>query len=112
MAKKLQQKEEEDHDGHPEDEQLMLDQKLAMEAQDAELARMLQEKERAKARKARERARQKKLERERLQLQQQHIDERNLTERPQRPDKLDLKTQSIKNRARYSANYSDRKSVV
>lgn len=84
----------------------MLDQKLAMEAQDAELARMLQEKERAKARKARERARQKKVERERLQLQQQQADEQDLTERPQRPDRLDLKTLSIKNRARYSANYS------
>ncbi|XP_071577127.1 uncharacterized protein [Temnothorax nylanderi] len=110
LAKKLQQEEEEDHDD-PEDERLMLDQKLAMEAQDAELARMLQEKERTKARKARERARQKKLERERLQLQQQQqqqqqADEQNLTERPQRPDRLDLKTVSIKNRARYSANYS------
>lgn len=91
----------EEHDG-PEDEQLMLDQKLAMEAQDAELARMLQEKERAKARKARERARQKKLER----LQQQQADEQNLTERPQRPDRLDLKTPSIKSRTRYPANYS------
>ncbi|XP_071640247.1 uncharacterized protein [Temnothorax longispinosus] len=108
LAKKLQQEEEEDHDD-PEDERLMLDQKLAMEAQDAELARMLQEKERTKARKARERARQKKLERERLQLQQQQqqqADEQNLTERPQRPDRLDLKTVSIKNRGRYSANYS------
>lgn len=79
----------------------MLDQKFAMEAQDAELARMLQEKERAKARKARERAKQKKLER----LQQQQADE-HLTERPQRPDRLDLKSLSIKNRGRYSANYS------
>lgn len=101
---------QEDRDG-PEDERLILDQKLAMEAQDAELARMLQEKERAKARKARERARQKKLERERLQLQQQQeqqqqTDEQNLVERPQRPDKLDLKTMSIKNRTRYSASYS------
>lgn len=104
------QQEEEDHDG-PVDERLMLDQKLAMEAQDAELARMLQEKERAKARKARERARQKKLERERMQLQQQQqADKQNLTERSQRPDKLDLKTLSIKNRPRYSTNcsqYSD-----
>ncbi|XP_011170376.1 coiled-coil domain-containing protein 50 [Solenopsis invicta] len=98
LAKKMQR---EEHDG-PEDEQLMLDQKLAMEAQDAELARMLQEKERAKARKARERARQKKLER----LQQQQADEQNLTERPQRPDRLDLKTPSIKSRTRYPANYS------
>lgn len=83
-----------------------MDQKLAMEAQDAELARMLQEKERAKARKARERARQKKLERLQLQQQQQQTDEQNLVERPQRPDKLDLKTLSIKNRTRYSASYS------
>lgn len=98
----MQQEEEEEHDG-PEDERLMLDQKLAMEAQDAELARMLQEKERAKARKARERAKQKKM--ERLQLQQQQTDEQNLMERPQRPDKLDLKILS-KNRTRYSANYS------
>ncbi|XP_011864624.1 PREDICTED: coiled-coil domain-containing protein 50 [Vollenhovia emeryi] len=101
LAKKLQQ-EENNPDG-PEDERLMLDQKLAMEAQDAELARMLQDKERAKARKARERARQKKLERERL---QQQADQQNLAERPQRPDRLDLKALSIKNRGRYSANYS------
>ncbi|XP_012059518.1 PREDICTED: coiled-coil domain-containing protein 50 [Atta cephalotes] len=104
LAKKLQ-KEEENHDD-PEDEQFMLDQKLAMEAQDAELARMLQDKERAKARKARERAKQKKLERERLQQQQQQADEQDLTERPQRPDRLDLKTLSNKNRTRYPANYS------
>ncbi|KAG5321684.1 CCD50 protein, partial [Acromyrmex heyeri] len=104
LAKKLQ-KEEENHDD-PEDEQFMLDQKLAMEAQDAELARMLQDKERAKARKARERAKQKKLERERLQQQQQQADEQDLTERPQRPDRLDLKTLSNKNQTRYSANYS------
>ncbi|XP_012530201.1 coiled-coil domain-containing protein 50 [Monomorium pharaonis] len=100
LAKKLQR--EEDHND-PEDEQLMLDQKLAMEAQDAELARMLQEKERAKARKARERAKQRKLERERL---QQQADEQNLTERPQRPDKLDLKSPLIKSRVRYPINYS------
>lgn len=82
----------------------MLDQKLAMEAQDAELARLLHDKERAKVRKARERARLRKL--ERLQQQQQQADEQNLTERPQRPDRLDLKTQSNKNRARYPANFS------
>ncbi|XP_011633618.1 trichohyalin-like isoform X1 [Pogonomyrmex barbatus] len=101
LARKLQQEEEEEEDNHdsPEDERLILDQKLAMEAQDAELARMLQEKERAKARKARERAKQKKLER----LQQQ-ADEQNLAERPQRPDRLDLKILSTKNRARYPAN--------
>lgn len=106
LAKKLQQ-EEENYDD-PEDERIILDQKLAMEAQDAELARMLQDKERAKARKARERARQKKLERERLQQQQQQADEQNLTEsqRPQRPDRLDLKTLSNKNRTRYPTNYS------
>lgn len=80
------------------DEQLILDQKLAMEAQDAELARMLQDKERAKARKAREKARQRKLERQQQQqLQQQQFDEQNLAERPQRPDRLDLRTPLVKN---------------
>ena len=73
----------------------MLDHKIAMEAQDAELARMLQEKERAKAKRARERARQKKLERQQQQ-QQQQLEEEQLSangslERPQRPDQLDLK---------------------
>lgn len=77
-----------------------------MEAQDAELARMLQEKERAKARKAREKARQKKLERERLQQQQQQqFEEQKLSERPQRPDKLDLRTPPAKSRARHPVNY-------
>lgn len=71
------------------DEQLMIDQKIAMEAQDAELARMLQDKERAKARRARERAKQKKLEKQQLQL----LEEQNAIEKPQRPDKLDLKIQ-------------------
>lgn len=105
LARKLQQEEEEDNHDGPVDEQLMLDQKLAMEAQDAELARMLQEKERAKARKAREKARQKKLERERQ--QQQQFDEPNLpAERPQRPDRLDLRTPPVKNRARHpNSNY-------
>ncbi|EFN79225.1 Coiled-coil domain-containing protein 50 [Harpegnathos saltator] len=103
LARKLQQEEEEDNHDGPVDDQLMLDQKLAMEAQDAELARMLQEKERAKARKARERARQKKLERER---QQQQLDEQNLTERPQRPDRLDLRTPPVKSRVRqHNSNY-------
>ncbi|EZA53871.1 hypothetical protein X777_06574, partial [Ooceraea biroi] len=97
------QQEEEDNVDGAEDEQMMLDQKLAMEAQDAELARMLQDKERAKARKARERARQRKLERERLQQQQQQ--EQNVAERPQRPDRLDLRTPPVKNRARHPANY-------
>lgn len=101
----MQQKEEEDNHEDPEGEQFMLDQKLAMEAQDAELARMLQDKERAKARRARERARQKKLERERLQQQQQQLDEQNLVERPQRPDRLDLRTPPVKNRARNPVNY-------
>lgn len=90
LAKKLQQEEEENavdnHDG-PFNDQLLLDQKLAMEAQDAELARMLQEKERAKIRKARQRARQRKLERQQL----QELEEQNLAEKPQRPDRLDLK---------------------
>ncbi|KAL6431009.1 hypothetical protein ACFW04_007041 [Cataglyphis niger] len=105
LARKLQQEEKGDHPDGPGDEQLMLDQKLAMEAQDAELARMLQDKERAKARKARERARQKKLERERLQ-QQQQFEEQNLAARPPRPDKLDLKTPPVKNRIRHPVNYS------
>lgn len=83
----------------------MLDQKIAMEAQDAELARMLQEKERAKARKARERARQKKLERQQQQQQQQQLDEQKLPERSQRPDRLDLRTPPAKHRARQPANH-------
>ncbi|XP_053982843.1 coiled-coil domain-containing protein 50 isoform X2 [Hylaeus anthracinus] len=90
LARKLQQLEEENATDNPEgpvDEQFLQDQKIAMEAQDAELARMLQEKERAKVRKARERARQRKLER-----QLQKLEEQNLTEKPQRPDKLDLKS--------------------
>lgn len=111
FARKLQQKEEEDNVDGAEDEQMMLDQKLAMEAQDAELAKMLQDKERAKARKARERARQRKLERERLQQQQQQeqqqFEEQPQTmERPQRPDRLDLRTPPVKNRARHPVNYS------
>ncbi|XP_029178668.1 coiled-coil domain-containing protein 50 [Nylanderia fulva] len=110
LARKLQQQEQEDHPDGPEDQQLMLDQKLAMEAQDAELAKMLQDKERAKARKARERARQKKLERERLQQQeqqqQQQFEEQNPMTRPPRPDRLDLKTPPVKNRTRHPVNYS------
>lgn len=108
MARKLQQEEEEDNPDGPMDEQLMLDQKLAMEAQDAELARMLQDKERAKARKARERARQRKLERQQQQQlqqqQQQQFDEQNLAERPQRPDRLDLRTPPVKNQIGRHAN--------
>ncbi|XP_072761481.1 uncharacterized protein [Anoplolepis gracilipes] len=110
LARKLQKEERKDYPDGPEGEQLMLDQKLAMEAQDAELARMLQDKERAKARKARERAKQRKLERERLQQQQQHQQqfetEQNLTTRPTRPDRLDLKTPPVRSRARHPANYS------
>ncbi|OXU31237.1 hypothetical protein TSAR_014771 [Trichomalopsis sarcophagae] len=97
LARKLQEEEElvgtDTQDGVVVDEQLLLDHKIAMEAQDAELARMLQEKERAKAKRARERARQKKLERQ----QQQQLEEEQMSaasgslERPQRPDKLDLK---------------------
>ncbi|CAD6233746.1 GSCOCG00012297001-RA-CDS [Cotesia congregata] len=45
-------------------DQFLKDQKIAMEAQDAEFAQMLQEKERIKARRARERAKQKKLNRQ------------------------------------------------
>lgn len=77
-----------------------------MEAQDAELARMLQEKERAKARRARERAKQKKLERQ--QMQQQQAEEQNSMERPQRPDKLDLKLPYDTNsKQRQKADYQD-----
>lgn len=88
------------------DEQLLLDHKIAMEAQDAELARMLQEKERAKAKRARERARQKKLERQ----QQQQLEEEQMSaasgslERPQRPDKLDLKP-SLRELSLFELNY-------
>ncbi|XP_043500468.1 coiled-coil domain-containing protein 50 [Polistes fuscatus] len=103
LARKLQEEEEgavDDHDS-PVNEQLLLDQKIAMEAQDAELARMLQEKERAKARKARERARQKKLEKQQMQQLEQHT----LIDRPQRPDKIDLRNTTSKNR-RHDTNYT------
>ena len=73
----------------PIDDQLILDRKIAMEAQDAEFARMLQDKERAKARRARERARQKKIERQQLQMQQ--LETHGTIERPPRPDKLEVK---------------------
>lgn len=100
----MQQEEEEsaisNHDG-PVNEQLLLDQKIAMEAQDAELARMLQEKERAKIRKARQKARQRKLERQQL----QELEEQNLTEKPQRPDRLELKNVQSKTRIQQSLNY-------
>ncbi|KAG7212102.1 hypothetical protein KM043_012452 [Ampulex compressa] len=104
LARKLQQQEEEnaiDNPVAPVDDQLVLDQKIAMEAQDAELARMLQDKERAKARKARERAKQKKLERQHL----RQLEEQNQSEKPQRPDKLDLKSPQTKSRMRNGANY-------
>ncbi|CAK9827035.1 Coiled-coil domain-containing protein 50 [Anthophora retusa] len=107
LARKLQQEEEEnaiqEHED-PTNEQLLLDQKIAMEAQDAELARMLQEKERAKIRKARQRARQRKLERQQL----QDLGEQNFTtEKPQRPDKLDLKSTQIKPRVQHYPQYPD-----
>lgn len=103
LARKLQEEEEGAVDNHdsPVNEQLLLDQKIAMEAQDAELARMLQEKERAKARKARERARQKKLEKQQMQQLEQHT----LIDRPQRPDKIDLRNTTSKNR-RHDTNYT------
>ncbi|KAL7305919.1 hypothetical protein TKK_0001396 [Trichogramma kaykai] len=74
LARKLQEEEKvntDSHDGPVMNEQLLIDHKIAMEAQDAELARMLQEKERAKAKRARERAKEKKLERQ----QQQQLEE-------------------------------------
>ncbi|XP_017794055.1 PREDICTED: coiled-coil domain-containing protein 50 isoform X2 [Habropoda laboriosa] len=106
LARKLQQEEEEnaieEHDD-PVNEQLLLDQKIAMEAQDAELARMLQEKERTKVRKARQRARQRKLERQQL----QELEKQNLTEKPQRPDRLDLKSIQTKPRVQHYSQYPD-----
>ncbi|XP_012138786.2 uncharacterized protein LOC100883506 isoform X1 [Megachile rotundata] len=108
LARKLQQEEEEsaiDSQDGPMNEQLLLDQKIAMEAQDAELARMLQEKERIKARKARQRARQRKLERQQL----QELDDQNPSEKLQRPDKLDLKNVQGKSRVQTQnyPHYSD-----
>lgn len=84
---------------------------MAIEAQDAELARMLQDKERAKARRARERAKQKKLERQQQLLQEQQqpqIEERNNSlEKVQRPDKLDLKVYSEKGKKKPYPQYPD-----
>ncbi|XP_017881462.1 trichohyalin [Ceratina calcarata] len=107
LARKLQQEEEAngiDRQDGPVNEQLLMDEKIAMEAQDAELARMLQEKERAKIRKARQRARQRKLER---QQQLQGSEEQGHAEKPQRPDKLDLKSAHGKGRMQQSVGYSD-----
>ncbi|XP_012270568.1 coiled-coil domain-containing protein 50 isoform X2 [Orussus abietinus] len=103
LARKLQQEEEEaseDTGDGPINEQLLLDQKIAMEAQDAELARLLQEKERAKARRARERAKQRKLER-----QMQQLEGQNLEEKPPRPDKLELKASHDRTKSRHSSSY-------
>lgn len=108
LARKLQQEEEAngvDKQDGPVNEQLLMDEKIAMEAQDAELARMLQEKERAKIRKARQRARQRKLERQQQQLQSE---EQNHTDKPQRPDKLDLKSAQVKGcRVQQTIGYPD-----
>lgn len=100
----MQQEEECSVDIHdaPIEDQLSLDRKIAMEAQDAELARMLQEKERAKARRARERAKQKKLERQQMQQLESH----GTVERLPRPDKLDLKTTYERNRIRNPPNHA------
>lgn len=104
LARKLQEEEENAvDDNSPINEQLLLDQKVAMEAQDAELARMLQDKERAKARKAKERARQRKLEKQQM---QQQLEQHTLTDRTQRPDKIDLKTSMNKVRMRHDTNYT------
>ncbi|XP_043289424.1 coiled-coil domain-containing protein 50 [Venturia canescens] len=108
LARKLQQEEEEysvDTNDAPVDDQLLLDRKIAMEAQDAELARMLQEKERAKARRARERARQKKLERQ--QMQQLEAQSTTSIERPSRPDKLDIRPTYDKTRTRNQTQFED-----
>lgn len=108
MARKLQEEEERSIDAHdsPVDDQLVLDQKLAMEAQDAELARMLQDKERAKVRRARERARQKKLERQ--QQQQQYEDDNEI--KTERPDKLDLSGTNERSKIHISNNYMQKMS--
>ncbi|XP_014211695.1 trichohyalin [Copidosoma floridanum] len=101
LARKLQEEEAlttaDVPDGAVMNEQLMLDHKFAMEAQDAELARMLQDKERAKAKRARERAKLKKLERQQ-QLEGEQSSVNGSLERPQRPDKLDLKPSIPKTR--------------
>ncbi|XP_051170355.1 coiled-coil domain-containing protein 50 [Leptopilina boulardi] len=114
LARKLQLEEEEraiDSQDGPINSQYLLDQKMAIEAQDAELARMLQDKERAKARRARERAKQKKLERQQQLLQEQQqpqIEERNNSlEKVQRPDKLDLKVYSEKGKKKPYPQYPD-----
>lgn len=94
LARKLQEEEERSIDAHssPIDDQLVLDQKIAIEAQDAELARMLQDKERAKIRRARERAKQKKLER-----QQQEYENNNISKiKLDRSDNLDLEIERSK----------------
>lgn len=78
-----------------------MDRQLAMEMEDAELARMLQDKERAKARRAREKARQRKLERQQLKKLEE---EQNTTEKPQRPDKLDLKSTPSTGRMQHTTN--------
>lgn len=104
LAKKLQQEEEEnaiDIRDDPVTEQLLVDQKIAMEAQDAELARMLQDKERAKLRKAKQRARQRKLERQ----QMQELEGQSLAENPQRPDRLELKSTPGKTKVQQAVTY-------
>lgn len=69
LARQLQEQEE--REGA---EGIDRDRLLAMEAQDQELARMLQEKEKAKLRRARERAKQKALLKKQQEQQQQHGD--------------------------------------
>lgn len=110
LARKLQQEEEEysvDTNDAPIDDQLSLDRKIAMEAQDAELARMLQEKERAKARRARERARQKKLERQQMMQQLEAEATSSVESRPSRPDKLDIRPTYDKPRTRNQSHFED-----
>lgn len=112
LARKLQEEEElsADSGDRPRlNDQEYLDHKIALEAQDAEFARLLQEKERQKAKRAKERARQRKLERQQLQQQQQQIQHQHQSsqdsndgasslEGSQRPIKLDLKHSSRKTR--------------
>lgn len=111
LARKLQEEEEQSidaHDSHIDDQQV-LDQKMAMEAQDAELARMLQDKERAKIRRARERAKQKKLER-----QQQGFKNNNISKiKLDQSDDLDLEIERSKshNYMSYTQKITDPKSI-
>ncbi|XP_008543457.1 coiled-coil domain-containing protein 50 isoform X2 [Microplitis demolitor] len=84
------------------DDQFLRDRKLAMEAQDAEFARLLQEKEKMKARRARERARQKKLNRQQTQELECQIDD----VKSQIPNGLDLMIDNEKKSPQGSSDFT------